>query len=285
VVPVEGSRPIDKAGLLVARDAIWKAAVAAFRAGELPMLTAELEALSSQQNQEFNQQDPWVEMVLAWMDGEPLHRWDSDRDPSTVIYDTNRWFTNAEILYSAGLRRTDQITRADQMRVAAVLKQLKFDRAQKRVKGRIDRFWLPSQPSQPQTAEVVTPKTPAAAVGLGLPSQPSQPFSTKRELKKKERATPGTAAISQDSFEKSHRGCDTLATSVALQSFQPSQPTFHEVVTPSNREENEQRIREHGRSTDLSGWSDEDVAELLQSLEQAAIRRRATGLLGQEVAA
>ena len=280
VVPVEGAKPIDKAGLLAARDAIWKAAVAAYRAGELPMLPAELEVLSSQQNQEFNQQDPWVEMVLAWMDGEPLHRWDPDRDPSTVIYDTNQPFTSAEILYSAGLRRLDQITRADEMRVAAVLRQLKFDRAQKRVNGRIDRFWLPSQPSQPSQptyAEVVTPETRSGADGLGLPSQPSQPISTKRELKKKGHATPGAGVIYQDSFEKSHRGCDTLATSPAPQSFQPSQPTFHEVVTPTTRQQAEARIRDHGRSTDLTGWSDADVAGLLESLEQAAIRRRTEG--------
>ena len=293
VVPVEGAKPIDKAGLLAARDAIWKAAVAAYRAGEMPMLPTELEALSCQQNQEFNQQDPWVEMVLAWMDGEPLHRWDPDRDPSTVIYDTNQPFTSAEILYSAGLRRLDQITRADEMRVAAVLRQLKFDRAQKRVNGRIDRFWLPSQPSQPSQptyAEVVTPETRSVADGLGLPSQPSQPISTKRELKKKGHATPGAGVIYQDSFEKSHRGCDILATSPAPQSFQPSQPTFHEVVTPlevvtpTTRQQAEARIRDHGSSTDLTGWSDGDVAELLESLEQAAIRRRASGLLGQEVA-
>ena len=52
---------------------------------------------------------------------------------------------------------------------------------------------------------------------------------------------------------------------------------FVEVINPSNREENEQRIRDHGRSTDLTGWCDADVAELLQSLEQAAIRRRTEG--------
>ena len=279
VVPVEGSKPIDKAGLVAARDAIWKAAVDACRAGELPMLPAKLEALSSQQNQEFNQQDPWVEMVLAWMDGEPLHRWDPDRDPSTVIYDENRPFTTAEILYSAGLRRLDQITRADEMRVAAVLRQLGFDRAQKRVDGRIDRFWLPSQPSQPPGAEVVTPESRSAAEGFGLPSQPSQPIPTKRELKKKGHATTGAGVISRDSFKKSHRGCDTLDTSVAPQSSQPSQPTYAEVVTPNNRQENEQRIRELGRSDDLSGWSDAEVADLLQSLEQAARRQAGSGLL------
>lgn len=232
VVPVEGTRPIDKAGLLAARNAIWKAAVAAYRAGELPMLSMEMESLSSQQNQEFNQQDPWVEMVLAWMDGDPLHRWDPERDPSTVTYDPSRPFTSAEILYSAGLRRLDQITRADEMRVAAVLRQLKFDRRQKRVDGRVDRFWMLSQPSQPQESEVVTPQPPAAAVVLAVPSQPSQPISKKRELKSKGGATPRAGAISQESFEKSHRGCDTLATSVSLQSFPLSQPTFREVVTP-----------------------------------------------------
>jgi predicted P-loop ATPase len=282
VVPVEGTRPIDKTGLLAARDAIWKAAVAAYRVNELPMLPPELEALSSQQNQEFNQQDPWVEMVLAWMDGEPLHRWDPDRDPSTVIYDANRPFTSAEILYSAGLRRLDQITRADEMRVAAVLRQLRFDRAQKRVDGRIDRFWLPSQPSQPsqpQAAEVVTPQTPAAAMGLGVPSQPSQPFSTKKELKKKGHATPCAGAISQESFEKSRRGCDTLATSLAPQSFQPSQPTFHEVVTPrevvtpSTRQEDERRILELRPTAAIADWSDAEVSELRQSLEQVAKRQ------------
>jgi predicted P-loop ATPase len=285
VVPVDGTSPIDKTGLLAARDAIWKAAVAAYRVNELPMLPPGLEALSSQQNQEFNQQDPWVEMVLAWMDGEPLHRWDPDRDPSTVIYDANRPFTSAEILYSAGLRRLDQITRADEMRVAAVLRQLRFDRAQKRVDGRIDRFWLPSQPSQPsqpQAAEVVTPQTPAAAMGLGVPSQPSQPFSTKKELKKKGHATPCAGAISQESFEKSRRGCDTLATSLAPQSFQPSQPTFHEVVTPrevvtpSTRQKDERRILELRPTAAIADWSDAEVAELRQSLEQAA-KRQASG--------
>jgi hypothetical protein len=66
---------------------------------------------------------------------------------------------------------------------------------------------------------------------------------------------------------------------------QVSHPDLVELIPTTTRKENEQRIRDHGRSTDLTGWSDGDVAELLQSLEQAAIRRRSGGLLGQEVAA
>jgi hypothetical protein len=203
--------------------------------GELPMLPPELEALSSQQNQEFNQQDPWVEMVLAWMDGEPLHRWDPDRDPGTVIYDANRPFTSAEILYSAGLRRLDQITRADEMRVAAVLRQLKFDRAQKRVNGRTDRFWLPSQPSQPsqpQAEEVVTPETPSAAVGLGVPSQPSQPISTKRGLKEEGHTALGAGAFPRRVLKNHVEVVTPWAHSLRRSRFAPSQPPFPRCDTP-----------------------------------------------------
>jgi predicted P-loop ATPase len=46
--------------------------------------------------------------------------------------------------------------------------------------------------------------------------------------------------------------------------------------TISVRQADEQRIRELGRSTDLGGWSDDEVAELRQSLEQAA-KRQASG--------
>jgi len=212
VVPVEGSAQLDKEGLLAARDGIWKSAVAAYRAGELPMLAPEMERLSAQQNEEFNAQDPWTEMVRAWMDGDPLHRWDPDRDPSTMRYDTETPFTSADVLYSAGLRRPDAITRADEMRVAAVLRQLGFNKGrQQRIDGRVARLWELSQPSQPQAAEVVTPQRPCAAVDLGQLSQPSQPNSLKKEeeSRRKEGGQPATASGFEGSFEKCTRGCDT----------------------------------------------------------------------------
>jgi hypothetical protein len=50
-----------------------------------------------------------------------------------------------------------------------------------------------------------------------------------------------------------------------------------QVVPPSARQEDEARIRELGHSTaDLSGWPDDEVAELRQSLEQVA-KRQASG--------
>ena len=47
----------------------------------------------------------------------------------------------------------------------------------------------------------------------------------------------------------------------------------------TDRKTHEQRIRELGRSTDLRGWSDDEVADLVQSLEQAARRQAGSGLL------
>ena len=47
-------------------------------------------------------------------------------------------------------------------------------------------------------------------------------------------------------------------------------------LPPTCRQPLEQRIRELGHSKDLSGWSDEELPDLLQTLEQAA-KRRASG--------
>ena len=51
------------------------------------------------------------------------------------------------------------------------------------------------------------------------------------------------------------------------------------------RKENEHRIRDLGRNTDLGGWSDDEVAELRQSLEQVAIRRSSGFAIPEQEAA
>jgi len=209
VVPIKGSAQLDRDAITAARDAIWKAAVLAHEAGELPMLSKELEALSTAQNEQYNEQDAWVGMVQAWMDGKPLHRWDPDRDPSTTQFDPAGAFASAEILYSAGLKRPDAITRADEMRLGEVLKGLGFASRQRRVKGKPARLWVPSQPVPTvttSTAEVVTPQTPSNAMGREVPSQPSQPQTRSRGLKGEGREGGGAAAVSA---YLETRGCDT----------------------------------------------------------------------------
>jgi len=209
VVPIKGTDQLDRDAITAARDAIWKAAVLAYEAGELPMLSKELEALSAAQNEQYNEQDAWVGMVQAWMDGEPLHRWDPDRDPSTTKFDPAGAFTSAEILYSAGLKRPDAITRADEMRLGEVLKGLGFASRQRRVNGKPARLWGPSQPVPTvttSTAEVVIHQNLSSAAGQELPSQPSQPQTRSRGIKGEGREGEGAAAVS--AFLEA-RGCDT----------------------------------------------------------------------------
>jgi hypothetical protein len=238
VVPVDGAEQLDHAGLIAARDGIWKAAVLAHRAGEKPMLTPELEHQSKQQNERFNAQDPWAEMVVAWMNGDPLQRWDAERDPSTKSYDPNDPFTSAEVLYSAGLRRPDAITRADEMRVAAVLKHLGFKKgSQYRRDGQVVRAWVPSQPSQPSqphSPEVVTPQNHCAAVNQDPLSQPSQPFFSKKGIDSSSQHQPNARPDAENDPLFRNVGCDTPpqpARSAAAQSVCPVTTSFPEVVT------------------------------------------------------
>lgn len=197
VVPIEGTEQLDRDAISAARDAIWKAAVLAHEAGELPMLSNELEALSAEQNEQFNEQDPWIGMVRAWMDGDPLHRWDPERDPSVARFDPAGAFTSAEILYSAGLKRTDAISRTDEMRVGEVLRALGFKRDKNPVTtalGRV-RMWRPAPCTTCTTCttsdfEVVHPENPSAASDLTPPAQPAQPKSPTGRLKSEEAAEP-----------------------------------------------------------------------------------------------
>ena len=50
-------------------------------------------------------------------------------------------------------------------------------------------------------------------------------------------------------------------------------------LPPTCRQPLENRIRELGHSSDLSGWSDEELPELLQSLEAANTRRAAAAVI------
>ncbi|MEY3964743.1 MAG: hypothetical protein RLZZ106_1998 [Cyanobacteriota bacterium] len=209
VIPIEGTDPLPRSELAAARDAIWKAAVLAYRQGELPMLSAELETLSNTQNEQFNEQDPWVEMVRAWIGGRPVVRWDPERDPSTLRYAPDTPFTTVDVLYSAGLRRPDSITRADEMRAATALRQLGFqrDKNPRTVDGARIRCWCrpaqPAQPAQPLTHEVVHPQIDCAGTDLATPAQPAQPQTTNRGIID----SGGSGPSAQDKPQKTKKGC------------------------------------------------------------------------------
>jgi len=109
------------------RDAIWKAAVIAHRAGELPMLSSKHQAVSDAQNSGYEDEDPWMASISKWAAGRT-----SPFDTSTAII-------------SAALRDKDKINPADARRVADCLRRLGFkqDKRPRWIHGRKSRFWEP----------------------------------------------------------------------------------------------------------------------------------------------
>jgi hypothetical protein len=175
VVPIEGSEPLDREGLKAARDGIWKAAMAAWRAGELPMLSRAQEALSEIQNETFVQSDPW----LAMLDIAITERPDQWRKP----------FSTANALLAAKLKNEEQISRADETRIAPLLRQLGFEKAKNPATtddGKRVRLWSAAQPAQPCTTSNdrgCAPPEPLRQRPSQRAAQPAQPIHSER-LKK-----------------------------------------------------------------------------------------------------
>jgi len=195
VVPIDGSEPLDREGLKAARDGIWKAALAAWRAGELPMLSRAQEALSEIQNGEFVQSDPWLAMLQASME------LGTDRPDCW-----SRPFSTAEALQAAGLKNREQITRADENRIAPLLRQLGFEKGKNpstTLEGSRVRLWIPAQPAQPCTTSNgggCAPPDPLGQNGSRRPAQPAQPISSERSATAAEQPPTAAAATPEHPY-------------------------------------------------------------------------------------
>jgi predicted P-loop ATPase len=186
---VELHQAPDLARVRSERDAIWKAAVIAFRSGELPMLSPANQLLSSEQNGAYEQEDPWEAMLSAWAPTVP--------DP----------FTSAEALTGSGCRAKDQISKQDEMRVAEALKSLGFvqDKNPHLVKGVRARRWKSTQPAQPDKTskrEVVSGQNPYTAVDQPPLAQPTQPISESRDVVGGGGSLPATGEHAGDVFRQ-----------------------------------------------------------------------------------
>jgi hypothetical protein len=105
------SDQIDTAALLLKRDAIWSAAVAAYRNGDTNRLPAEYESKLSEENDSYVIENPWQAEVEAWL-------------KRSGEYEV----TTEQVLKLAIQKPVERQTRADQMQVADVLKRLGFKR-------------------------------------------------------------------------------------------------------------------------------------------------------------
>ena len=117
--------PIDTPTLMAERDAIWSAAVHAYRDGAANYLPLEMALKVTEENETYQVENPWKAPILAWL-AQPVNH-GSD-------------LTSEAILCRAIAKPIERQTRSDQMQVAAIMRELGYGKTRKIVEG--DRQWV-----------------------------------------------------------------------------------------------------------------------------------------------
>ena len=129
VIPVTAAPHIPVDGLLLERDAIWSAAVAAYRAGEPNHLSREHSAQVDHENESYLVDSPWKAAIQEWLnaprnDGRPI--------------------TSELLLTEAISKPVERQGRADQMQVASIMRELGYVKQRQWVGGRSRWVFLPT---------------------------------------------------------------------------------------------------------------------------------------------
>jgi hypothetical protein len=122
IIPVTATRdnPIDTPALLAERDAIWSAAVHAYRAGAVSFLPADLEAAVQAENLQYQSEHPWRAVIETWL-----------ATPKAI----RETITSELILTDAVQKPVERQTRADQMQVANLMRDLGFVKRRTNING------------------------------------------------------------------------------------------------------------------------------------------------------
>ena len=127
VIPVTTAPHIPVDGLLLERDAIWSAAVAAYRAGEPNHLGAEHAQQVDRENETYLVDSPWKAAIQEW-----------------ITRNLGRAITSELILTEAIGKPVERQGRADQMQVASIMRDLGFEKKRAWSEGR--NKWVFVQP-------------------------------------------------------------------------------------------------------------------------------------------
>jgi predicted P-loop ATPase len=122
---------INTAMLLMERDAIWAAAVDAYRNGETSRLPVEMEVAVQQENDAYMIESPWRSAILTYL---------ADRRSMEVL-------TSEEILAKAIQKPMERQTKVDQMQVASILKELGWTKRRESSGKRRWYYQLDDQPT------------------------------------------------------------------------------------------------------------------------------------------
>ncbi|MEN9860154.1 MAG: hypothetical protein RLZZ515_636 [Cyanobacteriota bacterium] len=131
VIPVTAAPHIPVDGLLLERDAIWSAAVAAYRNGEPNHLAQEHAEQVDQENQTYLVDSPWKSAIEEWLNN---HR------------GSLRGITSELLLTEAIGKPVERQGRADQMQVASILRDLGYEKKRAWLEGR--NKWVFVQPQK-----------------------------------------------------------------------------------------------------------------------------------------
>jgi hypothetical protein len=112
--------PIDTPTLMVERNAIWAAAVHEYRKGERNYLPADLATKVSEENEAYQVENPWKAPIVDWLN---------------AASNQGSELTSEAILSKAIAKPVERQTRADQMQVAAIMRDMGYGKARRVVGG------------------------------------------------------------------------------------------------------------------------------------------------------
>lgn len=121
--------PIDTATLAAERDAIWAAAVAAYRAGEASHLPPELAQQVTRENESYQIDNPWRVPIENWL-----------KSPTNGL----NAITSELLLTHAIQKPVERQCRADQMQVGTIMRDLGYQKRRQSVDGVLK--WVFFQP-------------------------------------------------------------------------------------------------------------------------------------------
>ena len=123
------AEPIDTATLMAERDAIWAAAVAAYRANERNYLPTDLAQQVVQENETYQVENPWRTPIEDWLRA-PINR--------------SKPITSELLLKEAIQKPIERQSRADQMQVGTIMRELGYLKRRQSVDGTLK--WVFFQP-------------------------------------------------------------------------------------------------------------------------------------------
>ena len=129
VIPVTTAPHIPVDGLLLERDAIWSAAVAAYKAGEPNHLGAQHAQQVDQENETYLVDSPWKAAIQEWL---------------SAPRNAGRPITSELLLTEAISKPVERQGRADQMQVASIMRDLGYEKKRAWLEGR--NKWVFVQP-------------------------------------------------------------------------------------------------------------------------------------------